>query len=134
MNKAVTAGLAVWLCACASAETSRPWTKGPSVTAPPAGSPQPAPSEAEREYQIGLDLFRNAGRSRVNRDSGYAEAANHFRVAAERGHPGAQYELGILYFNGIGVSQDRREARRWLEESAAQGNPQARSALATFAY
>ena len=42
--------------------------------------------------------------------------------AAARGSVDAQNMLGSKYFNGIGVSQDYREAARWYRMAAERGD------------
>jgi TPR repeat protein len=42
---------------------------------------------------------------------------------AELGSAPAQYNLGMLYNNGIGTRQDPRRAFEWFEKSAASGDP-----------
>lgn len=42
---------------------------------------------------------------------------------AKNGHAAAQYNLGALYANGLGVEQDYSKALRWFNASAEQGNP-----------
>ncbi|MBO7271401.1 MAG: sel1 repeat family protein [Bacteroidaceae bacterium] len=49
--------------------------------------------------------------------------------AAENGHPVAQYDLGVCYYNGKGVSQSRDEAVKWWRIAAQQGNENAKKAL-----
>jgi hypothetical protein len=44
---------------------------------------------------------------------------------AESGDVLAQYNLGVNYLKGKGVSQDRRQALFWLEKAAAQGDEDA---------
>ena len=51
----------------------------------------------------------------------YATAALIIRPLAERGDANAQYNLGILYDNGLGVPQDKVNAYMWLSLAAAQG-------------
>ena len=46
-----------------------------------------------------------------------------FSKAAEQGHDGAQHCLGICYYNGQGISQNREEAMKWLRKAAEQGQP-----------
>ena len=48
-----------------------------------------------------------------------------YRSAAERGHPGAQFNLGAAYANGEGVTRDYAEAVTWLRKAAEQGHPDA---------
>ena len=49
------------------------------------------------------------------------EAANWYRIAAQRGHAGAQHNLAVMYENGEGVSQNHTEAAKWYRLAAEQG-------------
>jgi hypothetical protein len=42
--------------------------------------------------------------------SDYATALKHFRPLAKQGHADAQWELGLMYKNGLGVTKDPKEA------------------------
>jgi len=44
---------------------------------------------------------------------------------AENGDVEAQLNLGLLYFNGQGVSKDYAEAYKWWQKAAEQGRPEA---------
>jgi uncharacterized protein len=44
-------------------------------------------------------------------------------VKAEQGSAPAQYNLGMLYNNGIGTVRDPHRAFEWFEKSAASGDP-----------
>jgi hypothetical protein len=55
----------------------------------------------------------------------YAEAVRWCRKAAEQGHPGAQFQLGVMYEMGLGVTQDWAEAVRWYRKAAEQGDAHA---------
>ena len=46
---------------------------------------------------------------------------NEWRPLAEQGHADAQYNLGVMYNNGQGVTQDYAEAMRWFRKAAEQG-------------
>lgn len=48
-----------------------------------------------------------------------------YRQAAEQGFDSAQFELGVIYFQGTGVSRDLVEAYKWLA-LAADANGRAR--------
>ena len=50
----------------------------------------------------------------------------HYREAAQGGHFGAQYNLGMLYFNGDGVEQDYPVAWYYFNKAAENGMPNAR--------
>jgi TPR repeat protein len=54
------------------------------------------------------------------------EAASLLSKAAEQGHPGAQYELGMAYIRGRGVQKDEAVGVQWLEKAARQGHPEAK--------
>jgi septal ring-binding cell division protein DamX len=49
--------------------------------------------------------------------------------AASRGDINAQYAVGYMYYYGISVAPDEKQAVKWIERSAKAGNPQARSAM-----
>ena len=76
----------------------------------------------------------------------YAKAMKWYRKAAEQGHVGAQiwyqrsakggntdaqYELGYMYHNGIGVSKDYIIAERWYIKAAKGGDVRARKVLSS---
>jgi FOG: TPR repeat, SEL1 subfamily len=51
----------------------------------------------------------------------YAAALRFIRPLAEQGNANAQYNLGVLYDNGLGVPQDKVRAYMWFTLSASQG-------------
>ena len=55
----------------------------------------------------------------------YATAVRLIRPLAEHGDANAQYNLGVLYDNGLGVPQDRVRAYMWLNLAAMQGRESA---------
>ena len=59
----------------------------------------------------------------------FADTAADYRAAAERGDARAQYNIGVCYYNGYGVSQDVVEAVKWWRKAARQGNQRAKKAL-----
>lgn len=52
------------------------------------------------------------------------------RRAAEAGQAKAQYNLGLMYANGVGVEQNYQEALRWYHKSAEKGFSSAQYILA----
>ncbi len=52
----------------------------------------------------------------------YATALREWRPLAEQGHAEAQFKLGVMYFNGHGVTQDSAEAWKWWRKAADQGH------------
>jgi hypothetical protein len=61
------------------------------------------------------------------------EAARWVTMAAEAGNAAAQYNLGLRYRDGDGVSADLRESKKWLRQAAAHRNPEAKIALQLLA-
>lgn len=59
----------------------------------------------------------------------FATALELWKPLAEQGNADAQYNLGLLYENGSGVSRNSNEAMRWYGKAAAQGNILARAKL-----
>jgi len=52
----------------------------------------------------------------------YIQAANWYKMAAEKGHARAQHNLALMYENGQGFSRDLAEAAKWYRVAAEQGN------------
>ena len=44
-----------------------------------------------------------------------------YRLAADQGDVGAQYNLGVMYDEGRGVPEDVKEALKWYRLAADQG-------------
>lgn len=60
----------------------------------------------------------------------YATALREWRALAEQGHRDAQFNLALLYENGLGIAADAREAARWYRRAAEQQDRQAQAYLA----
>jgi TPR repeat protein len=63
----------------------------------------------------------------------YVAAAEEWLPLAEQGHVGAQYNIGVLYDQGLGVPQDFGEAITWYRRAAEAGHVDAQANLG-FAY
>ena len=55
----------------------------------------------------------------------YTKAAYWYRKAADQGDADAEFNLGILYFNGYGMPKNYNQAAYWYKKSAAQGDVRA---------
>jgi TPR repeat protein len=55
----------------------------------------------------------------------YAKTAKELEGLANLGDPRAQYDLAVLYDNGLGVPQSNAEALRWYTRAADQGDARA---------
>ena len=60
-----------------------------------------------------------------------AEAVNEYRKAAEKGDPLAQFNLGMLYSEGKGITKNDSQAVYWFSKSANQGLAIAQTALSS---
>ena len=65
---------------------------------------------------------------RMRVEQSHAQIAKRFRLAAEKGDANAQFNLGLLYYNGKGVTQNYSEAYIWLSLASAGNAPNARKA------
>lgn len=72
-------------------------------------------------YEVGNDHYWG----RKGKPQDYDLAAKRYSEAAEQGYANAQYNLGVMYQRGDGVSQDNFQAVAWFRKAAAQNLPQA---------
>ena len=70
-------------------------------------------------YEVGYDVKQNC-----------SKAAEWVTKAAEAGYPPAQYNLGLRYKDGDGVTASTADAEKWLNKAAAGKYRPARVALA----
>ena len=66
---------------------------------------------------------------RYYKEGNYTEAEKYFRLVAEQGYTEAQYNLGLCYADGKGVTQSYTEAVKYWRLAAGQGNAGAQLAL-----
>lgn len=62
----------------------------------------------------------------------YQTAMSLFRPRAEKGDARAQYYLGRMYYDGLGVALDNTKAVAWFTKAARQGAPEAQYRLGLF--
>jgi TPR repeat protein len=79
-----------------------------------------AAAPAFADTAAGLTAFKNKD---------YSKAYKEWKAAAEAGQAEAQFDLGVLYAQGLGVRRDLTEAANWYRKSAEQGNAEAEYAL-----
>jgi TPR repeat protein len=68
------------------------------------------------EFAKGFDAYQNKD---------YAAALKEWKPLAEQGDAGAQYSLGWMYDNGLGVFQYYKAAVKWYRLAAEQGDARA---------
>lgn len=59
----------------------------------------------------------------------YSTARKHWQFLALYGHASAQYNLGVMHRNGLGVPQDNRLALKWFRVAAQQRHAYAQVSL-----
>lgn len=75
---------------------------------------------SELDYETGMACI----------DAGdYESACGFFRKAAECGHAGAQFYLGMMCINGLGLLRNREDGMMWLGKAADQDHPEAKREL-----
>jgi TPR repeat protein len=78
-------------------------------------------SSATADYQTGMGAYRV-------RD--FKWALKEFK--ADQKNRESQFNLGVMYFKGEGVTADRLEGIEWFRKAAAQGHPNAQYLLGTM--
>jgi TPR repeat protein len=68
---------------------------------------------AEEYFEKGMEMYKSER---------YFAAAKYWKEAAQYGHATAMYNIGILYLNGQGVSQDGGEAFDYFIKAADEGD------------
>jgi TPR repeat protein len=63
------------------------------------------------------------------REGNYSTAFEQLKPLAEQGNADAQYALGYMYYYGKGTPINLPLARKWIKAAAAQGQPDASTAL-----
>jgi TPR repeat protein len=62
----------------------------------------------------------------------FAEALKWLYLAADKGDAVAQYNIGGMYYNGLGVTKDYSQALSWFQKAAAQGNADAENSIGSM--
>jgi hypothetical protein len=78
-----------------------------------------------QDFQMGLDAARRGD---------FAIAMREWALAAEQGNASAQYRLGWMYRNGLGVPQDDETAVKWWTLAAERGHTNAQKNLGWMYY
>jgi uncharacterized protein len=69
------------------------------------------------QYEVGVRIAASPASA-----PDYAQAARWLRLAADKGHIGAQAALGFMYHRGQGVPPNDIEAIKWLTLATAQSS------------
>lgn len=122
-TEAAPAAVAATPAAAAAAETpvaekpaEKPAAAVAAAPARPLGNPL-----AQAQNIMGWYYFK--GINNVPKD--HVEALKWFHKSAQLGDPSGQFNLGMMYANGYGISKNQTEAARWFKLSADQGKANA---------
>ncbi len=80
------------------------------------------PNEATQEEDPN-ELYDKGYKFYLSED--YQKAVPYFLKAAEQGHADAQNNLGLCYYNGLGVTQNYTKVVTWYSKAAEQGHADA---------
>ena len=69
------------------------------------------------QYEVGVRIAASPASA-----PDYAQAARWLRLAADKGHIGAQASLGFMYHRGQGVPRNDVEAIKWLTLAMSQSS------------
>ena len=83
----------------------------------------PSPRNLETLYENGNGVPQNK-----------TEALKWYDLAADRGNDGAQFNVGVLHFAGVAVSETRIQAAKWFRRAAYQVILERRYILASVSY
>ena len=84
----------------------------------------PEPALVKQQLVLANQLRTGKGRRKD-----YYEAVQLYKNIAQQGNAEAQYWLGVLCFDGLGITDDRDDAIHWLALSADQNYPPAKELL-----
>ncbi len=76
--------------------------------------------DPQAQYQMGKRYYRQKD---------YATAFLFLLAAAAQQNAPAQYSLGVIYFQGLGVGADQKQCLKWMALAAAQGHAEAEQFL-----
>lgn len=126
----------------------------PPVVPPPPGGVPPPGGEPPEEVDPEIEKARAAAKKKKKEDDERKDLedkkkkieaeekkmrdliarAKVSKVKAVDGDSFEQYNLGVMYSNGIGVPLDYSEAFKWYQRSAKQWHPEAQYALGSIYY
>jgi len=95
----------------------------------PAAPPAPETTTGDADHKRGLTFYKDLGVAK-----NFKTAGEWFEKAAAKGHPAAQYNLGIMSYLGQGRDQDYTKAADWFRMAAEQDHALAQYNLGFLYY
>jgi len=80
------------------------------------------PTNAQEQFELGKNYDPSLG---YGEEDGEKKACYWYTKAAKQGHADAQNNLGSLFYNAKGVSENRTKAKYWYKKAAKQGHKMA---------
>jgi uncharacterized protein len=99
--------------------------EGEGVARDPHGAFQAFTDAAAQDHVDGHNMLGRCHENGWGTEINYPLAAQHYRIAAEKGLDWAQYNLAHMLLSGVGVAQDREQAFHWYNQAANQGHVRA---------
>ena len=82
------------------------------------------PTVVKQQLELANQLRTGKGRKKD-----YYEAVQLYKKVSQQGNAEAQYWLGVMCFDGLGITDDRDDAMHWLALSSGQNYPPAKKLL-----
>ncbi len=101
-----------------SRDTKNLRTQMPSDSVKASDAAAPTASDQKEEP---ADEFLQAGIRMLNRGD-YVAALKSFGEASRRGNHEAQYRIGLMYRDGVGLNRDSSEAAYWFRKAGSNGH------------
>lgn len=102
-------------------------------TLPPLIVERPAPNDIDLTIAT-KKKGKNGEKITSKTQKKFANALPTFRTRAEAGDAVAQYNLGVLYSDGIGTERNYKEAFKWFRLAAEQGDADAQNSVGIMYY
>ena len=86
---------------------------------------QPKESRQSTSIKTGMQQEEQVSIKTTRKTEQSTRTYKRLKPLAERGNADAQYDLGVLYFTGTGVTENTHEALKWFRLAAQQGHIEA---------
>ena len=110
-----------------------------SLASPPGWAqvdpaPQSDPVQEEADYQDAAERREVRDAITLYQSGDFATALARLKPLADRGVDEAQYYIGFMHAQGLGVPNDYAEAAKWYKRAALQGHAQSQNYLGLLYY
>ena len=85
-----------------------------------AGNSESENKDGPTDFDLATDSYTKGNKG---------DAFKQWLALANKGHPDAQFNVAIMYRQGIGVKNNNKESIKWYKKAANAGNPKAQNNL-----